>query len=526
MDDTTRTESGPLAGRREWIGLAVLALPTLLLSLDISVLYLALPHLSAQLGADSVEQLWIMDIYTFMLAGFLITLGTLGDRIGRRKLLLVGAALFGIASAFAAYSTTTEMLIIARAVMGISGATLMPSTLALISNMFLNTKQRGVAIGVWASCMMVGAAIGPIVGGLLLESFWWGSVFLMGVPVMVLLLIAGPILLPEYKDENAGRLDLLSVVLSLAAILPVIYGLKDAAKDGIGLTSIVAVVVGVLFGIVFARRQLRLEHPLLDLRLFKIRSFSAALAIIILGGIPLAGIFLLVSQHMQMVLSMSPTATGLWLAPVGLVIAIGASISPGIAQKVRPGYVVAVGMIGSIIGFVMLTQIDSASGLAMIVIGMILVYMGVGPSMALGVDMVVGSAPPEKAGSASATSETSTELGSALGIALLGSLATAVYRSNVTVPEQITGAQAQEAQDNIAGAVTVAEQAPEGAGAQLLDSANEAFSTAVNAGAIVGVVLFTACAVIAATMLRHVPPSGQAEQAEKQDALTQADGRQ
>ncbi len=216
------------AGRREWIGLAVLALPTLLASLDMSVLFLALPHLSADLGANSSQQLWILDIYGFMLAGFLVTMGTLGDRIGRRRLLMFGATAFGLASIVAAWSTSAEMLILARAALGIAGATLMPSTLALIRNMFHDARQRGVAIAVWMSCFMVGTAIGPLIGGVMLSMFWWGSVFLLAVPVMVILLVAAPTLLPEYRDAAAGRVDLTSVVLSLAAILPVIYGLKES----------------------------------------------------------------------------------------------------------------------------------------------------------------------------------------------------------------------------------------------------------------------------------------------------------
>src|SRR5690242_6635957 len=230
---STPTETAPeRATRREWTGLAVLALPTLLLSLDVSVLYLALPKLSASLGADSTQQLWILDIYSFMLAGFLVTMGTLGDRIGRRRLLLIGGTAFGAASVLAAYSTSPGMLIATRAVLGVAGATLAPSTMALIRNMFRDPRQMGVAIGVWFSCFMGGMALGPLVGGLLLDHFWWGSAFLLGVPVMLLLVAVGPWLLPEYRDENAGKLDLVSVALSLAAILPVIYGLKALARDG------------------------------------------------------------------------------------------------------------------------------------------------------------------------------------------------------------------------------------------------------------------------------------------------------
>src|SRR5690349_477428 len=227
------------ATRREWLGLAVLALPTLLLSIDVSVLYLALPTMGKSLRADSTQQLWILDIYSFLLAGFLVTMGTLGDRIGRRKLLLAGAAAFGVASVVAAYATSAEMLIVARAVLGVAGATIMPSTMGLIRHMFRSPQQMGAAIGIWFACFMGGMTLGPLVGGALLEHFWWGSAFLLGVPFMILLIVVGPFLLPEFRDAGAGRLDLASVGLSLAAILPFIYGLKDLARHGLSTSALV-----------------------------------------------------------------------------------------------------------------------------------------------------------------------------------------------------------------------------------------------------------------------------------------------
>jgi DHA2 family multidrug resistance protein-like MFS transporter len=314
MGTTVASGSGIQAGRREWIGLAVLALPTLLLSVDIGVLYLALPHLSADLGADSTQQLWILDIYSFMLAGFLVTMGTLGDRFGRR-LLLIGGASFGVASVIAAYSTSAEMLIASRALLGIAGATLMPSTMALIRNMFHNPGQMGLAIGVWFSCFVGGMTLGPLVGGVLLEHFWWGSAFLLGVPFMVLLLVTGPMLLPEFRDAGAGRLDPTSVVLSLAAILPVIYGLKELARNGGQPLPVASVVVGLVVGVVFVQRQRALTSPLLDLRLFASCTFSSALSIMLLGGVVMAGISLLSTMYMQMVHGLSPLDAGLWLYP-------------------------------------------------------------------------------------------------------------------------------------------------------------------------------------------------------------------
>lgn len=266
-----------LAGVREWTGLAVLALPALLISIDLSVMILALPHISSSLGADSSQQLWIVDIYGFMLSGFLITMGTLGDRIGRRKLLLLGGTAFAVASLLAAFSQSAEMLIVARALLGIAGATVSPSTLALIGNMFRDHKQRSLAIGIWLMCSMGGMALGPVVGGIMLERFWWGSVFLLGVPVMLILLLIGPILLPEYRQLESGRIDLFSVLLSLLAILPFIYGLKEIATHGLHITPLLFVLTGAVLGAVFVTRQRMLTNPLLDLRLFANHGFGTAL---------------------------------------------------------------------------------------------------------------------------------------------------------------------------------------------------------------------------------------------------------
>src|SRR6201991_2761900 len=270
------TQVAQRAGRREYAGLAVLTLPTILIALDMSVLYLALPHLGADLGASSLQQLWITDVYGFMVAGLLITMGTLGDRIGRRKLLLAGAAAFGVASVLAALSTSAEMLIATRALLGIAGATLMPSTLSLIRTMFHDASQRTVAISVWMAAFAVGGALGPLVGGFLLDYFWWGSAFLIGVPVMTILLVLGPVLLPEHRDREAGRLDLASVALSLVAVLSAVYGLKLVAESGFGWPPLAFVAMGLVAGLVFIRRQGRLADPLLDLTLFRVRTFSAS----------------------------------------------------------------------------------------------------------------------------------------------------------------------------------------------------------------------------------------------------------
>lgn len=488
----------------------MLALPTLLLAMDVSVLYLAIPHLSADLQPSNNQLLWIIDIYGFMIAGFLVTMGTLGDRIGRRKLLMMGAIAFGIASVGAAYASSPELLITARALLGIAGATLMPSTLALISNMFRDAQQRGMAIGVWVTCFSVGIAVGPVVGGLLLESFWWGSVFLLGVPVMVLLMVTAPVLLPEYRDAEAGRLDLASAVLSLATILPIIYSIKQLATDGLKVVPVAAIVVGVAFGVVFARRQRKLTDPLLDLRMFGNRSFCAALLTLLLSLGMLGGIYLFVTQYLQMVVGLSPLAAGLWLLPSAFALIVSSMLTPIIARKVRPGYIIGAAMAITSVGYVVLALVDSVAGLPVLVAGFILVYIGTSPVMVLGTDLVVSTASPEKAGSAAAMSETSAEFGISLGVAILGVVGAAIYRSDVagTVPAEVPAAAADLTRDTLAGAKTAAEGLPNQLGDVLLGPAREAFTNGLNGVSIICAVIAAALAFVAMGLLRHVRAGG------------------
>jgi MFS transporter, DHA2 family, multidrug resistance protein len=305
------------AGRREWIGLSVLALACVLYAMDLTVLHLAVPKLSADLQPSSAQLLWIVDIYGFLVAGSLITMGTLGDRIGRRRLLFIGAAAFGAVSLLAAFARSAEMLILLRALMGIAGATLAPSTLSLIFNMFADPQQRAAAIGVWISAFSAGSAIGPVAGGLLLEYFWWGSVFLLAIPVMALLLILGPRVLPEFRNPDAGRLDLRSAATSLLAILAIIYGLKEIAQYGLAWLPALAIAAGLAAGALFLRRQASLADPLIDLALFRIPSFNVALATNVIGVFVAVGYFLFIAQYLQLVLGLSPLTFRAVVAALG-----------------------------------------------------------------------------------------------------------------------------------------------------------------------------------------------------------------
>jgi len=466
------------AGRREWIGLGVIALPCLLYSMDLTVLNLALPSISADLRPSSTQLLWIVDIYGFMVAGLLITMGTLGDRIGRRRLLMIGAAAFGTASVLAAFARSSEMLIALRALLGVAGATLAPSTLSLIRNMFHDAQQRTVAIGIWVSSYSVGAAIGPLVGGLLLEYFWWGSVFLVGVPVMLLLLVLGPWLLPESRDPDAGRLDLASVALSLAAVLATIYGLKRVAESGWSWPAGLALATGLATGFVFVRRQLTLRDPLIDLRLFRHRAFSAALVSYTLGCFVLFGAFLFIAQYLQLVLDLSPLQAGLWTVPWALAFVFGSMLTPPLAARFPPGAVVTAGLVLAALGFAALAQPFIAPDLAVILVGSITMSLGLAAVFTLATDLVVSAAPPERAGAASALSETSSEFGGALGIAVLGSIGTASYRSGM-IAGAMTGvpqSALEAARDSLGAALAVARELPDGVADGLVTVARESFA--------------------------------------------------
>ncbi|WP_420497332.1 MFS transporter [Parafrankia sp. FMc2] len=511
------------AGTREWLGLAILALPTLLLSIDVSVLHLAVPHITTSLEPSASEMLWIIDIYGFLLAASLVTMGTLGDRVGRRKLLLIGAAAFGVLSLAAAWADGPILLIAARAALGIAAATLMPSTLALISNMFRDAKERGVAIAVWVTMFSVGIALGPVVGGALLELFWWGSVFLIAVPVMALLLVAGPVLLPEHRDEQAGRLDLVSVVLSLLAILPIVYGLKEIAREGGAVIPVLAIVVGLIAAVAFVHRQRTLTNPVLDVGLFRQRAFVATLATMLVAMLVAGGTYLFVTQYLQLVDGQSPLRAGLWLLPAAFALIVTSIAAPMAVSRFAPSTVVCAGLLLSAVGHAMLALVPASGGLTLLVIAFALVYGGGGPLIALGTDLVVGSVLPEQAGSAAAISETSTELGMALGVATLGSVGTAIYRGQLTLPEGLPADATDSARDTLAGALASVEGLAGPAGEALAASARDAFTDGLNVIGLISALVSVALAVLFATNTRSRPATESASVVEDAKEIVKAD---
>ena len=499
----TTTNAGR-ATRREWIGLSVLALACLLYVMDLTVLDLAVPAITADLRPTSSQLLWIIDVYGFMVAGALVTMGTLGDRIGRRRLLLVGAAAFGAVSVLAAFSTSPEMLIVSRALLGLAGATIAPSTLSLIFHMFTDPKQRTVAVGVWIGAFSAGSAVGPVLGGVLLETFWWGSVFLLALPVMGALLVLGPLVLPEYQDPNAGRLDLVSAAMSVVALLAMVYGVKLIAQDGLSTEAALAVAGGALVGLLWVRRQRRLADPMIDIGLFRIRSFNVALLVNFVAIFVMVGYMLYLAQYLQLVLGLSALEAGLWSVPGAAGFVIGSQLAPRLVSRVRPATLVAAGLAASAAGLVLLTQVAVDHGLVQLVVASAVVSLGMGPVFGLTTEMVVGSAPDEKAGAASGISETAAELGGALGIAVLGSVGVAIYRSGLAagMPTGVPTDVAAAARDTLGGAVSAAAELPGPTADALLDAARAAFVSGLQLTSAIAAVIAAAIAVVAAVALR------------------------
>ena len=492
---------GRRVGWRGWAALVVLMLPVLLVSVDNTVLSFALPEIALDLEPTSAQQLWIIDAYPLILAGLLVTMGTLGDRFGRRRMLLIGASGFAGVSALAAFAPSAEWLIAARAGMGVFGAMLMPSTLSLLRSIFTDRDQRRLAIAVWAAMFSAGSALGPIVGGILLEHFSWGSVFLMAVPVLVPLLVLAPLLVPESRDPHPGRIDAPGIVLSMATMIPIVYGIKELAVHGFGITAWLPMVAGVGFGILFVRRQLRAKSPMLDMRLFRQGSFSGALLVNLLSVIALVGFLFFVAQHLQLVVGLSPLQAGLALVP-GLVMMIvsGLAVVP-IAKRWPARVVIPAALVFSVAGYITVAFATGSDSAGALIAAFVSLGIGIGAAETVSNELVLASAPPAKAGAASAVSETAYELGAVLGTTVLGGILTALYRAKLVVPAGIPEAAAGAAYETLAGAVHAADEVGGSAGLALRAAAAHAFDSGVTVTALIGAALVVAAGIIAATTL-------------------------
>ncbi|GAA4902901.1 DHA2 family multidrug resistance protein-like MFS transporter [Stackebrandtia albiflava] len=504
------------ATRREWAGLALLVLPMLVLSIDLTVLFFAMPRLSLDLQPTASESLWIVHVYGFLIAGFLVTMGRLGDRFGPRRLMMIGSVAFAVLSVVAAFSTSATMLIIARAALGVAGATLMPSLFSLLRSMFRDDTQRRFAIAILFSTFSVGGAVGPLLGGALLEVFWWGSVFLINVPPMVALVIAGPKLLPERREGDSARIDLASVALSVTGMLAVVYGLQELtagqeAGDGDVWPYVAVVAAGLVVLVFFARRQRRLSHPLFDLALLTDRRMAVALGTLLVTGIGVAGIFYLFTQYLQWVAALSPLEAGLWTLPyIGLNI-LGAMVAPPVSARIRPAIVMVAGLAVAAVGAAGFAVL-SGDGVALWLLVAAISVIGLGQGAAVGLmsDLIISHAPADKTGSAAAAQEVGGELGTAAGIAVGGAVGVVAYREALAdtmpadLPEPVTAAARSSVHEGVTAADALDRDAP-----ALLDAVHGAVGHGLGTYAGIGAVLLVlAAGAVAAVLVRGSEGTG------------------
>ncbi|MFI2607634.1 MFS transporter [Kitasatospora sp. NPDC018619] len=492
-----------LTARQRWSGLAVLVLAVTVVALDATVLSLAIPSISETLDPSGTQLLWIGDSYSFVLAGLLVSMGALSDRIGRKKLLLAGSAAFGAASLLAAYAPGAGWLIVARALLGVAGATIMPSTLSLIRGLFPDDRERATAIGIWGAAATAGAALGPVVGGLLLEHFWWGSVFLLNIPVLVLLLVLGSRLLPESKDPSPGRWDVLSVALSMAGVIGAVYAVKEAAAHGVDRWDVpAAFVLGAAALVLFVRRQLRLETPLLDVRLFRDRRFTAAVSASLISLVGLSGVIFVVSQYLQLVRGFQPLQAGLAELPAFAGSVAGGLLTARIARRVGARRALTGCLLAMGLGVGALGWLEQDTTYLLLAASFLLVGTAEGVVYTLGADLVLSAAPADKAGAASAVSETAYELGTALGIALVGSVVGSIYAGGLSVPAGTDPAAAARAGESLGSAVETAHGLSPELAEPLLASARESFVHGMNSAGLLSAALLVGAAAMAWRLLR------------------------
>lgn len=482
---------------RRWAGLAVLSASLLLVVMDMTVLNVALPEISADLRPDSVSLLWMVDIYSLVVSGLLVTVANLGDRWGRKRMLITGFAIFGLASLAVLVADSPGQVIAIRAVLGVGGAMIMPSTLSMIRQLFTDPRERATALGIWATMAALGGALGPILGGALLQAFTWHSAFLVNVPVMAVAIVAALILLPESRSPNPSRWDAIGTVLSMVGMVALVYSIKHFGKDGLSAPgALISGTVAVAALGAFIRRCLRRPDPILEIRLFRRPAFSAGVISALAASVAMVGTMLLLSQWMQLVRGYSPLGTGLRLLPEAAGAAAASLLAPALASRIGARTVLAGGILVSGLGFLVLF-IWPTLNYPVVAVATTMVGIGLG-SLAIASAVIMAGAPPEKSGSAAAIEETSYELGGALGVAILGSVAGMVYRGALPTgdlaAQGVTGTSADVARESLGGALDVAREAG-ASGARLAAEAQSAFTDSLVWASLAGGALMTVTAV-------------------------------
>jgi len=518
-DHVTTPVTAPTGHPRRWAILGVLVISLLVVVLDNTVLNVALRTIADPehgLGATQSELEWAINSYTLVFAGLLFTAGILADRLGRRITLMTGLAIFGIASLISAYADTSAQLIAARALMGLGAAAVMPATLSIIANVF-EPRERGRAIGVWAGAVGLGVAIGPIVGGLLLEHFWWGSVFLINVPIVVIGVVLIATLVPESRDPRPNRIDVPGVLLSIVGLSLLTYGVIKGGEDGFGDTLAWSTLAGsVVVLTAFILWERRAEFPSLDVRLFANRSFSASTGIIGLVFFAAMGAMFFGAFYLQLVRGYGPLASGALFLPFAAAQMVFAPRSAAMVKRFGPKAVATVGLV--LVAAGLATWLVVGATTPIWVVGLAFFVMGVGMAnvMPPATEAIMATLPREKAGVGSAVSNTIRQLGGALGVAVLGAVLSSVYRDHLgSATDGLPAGAADAAKESISGAYGVAEQAGTAGGA-LISAANSSFITAMHYASVGSTIFALLGAVVALLWVpgkrpASAPPASSAE---------------
>jgi DHA2 family multidrug resistance protein-like MFS transporter len=463
------------AGANRWVVLVVLCVSLLLVALDATVLHVAVPAVTEDLKPGAIELLWIVDVYPLVCASLLILFGTLGDRVGRRRVLLLGYGLFGVASGAAALADTAQVLILARALLGVGGAMIMPATLSILRQVFPDRRERALAIGIWSAVAAVGAAVGPLLGGFLLEHFWWGSVFLVNIPLMLVSLPVGRLLLPESRGSGSGPWDVVGALTAAAGLFALVLGVKRLGGGELDVFTVVPLVVGAVLLVLFVRRQRRLTHPLVDLRMFTRPAFSTSVGCIVLAMLALVGLELIAAQYLQLVLDLSPLETGLRLLPLTIAAMAAGLAGARLLRLFGPRLMVCAGFCLTALAVLLLTAMGDADNTGLLVSGFVLLGFGLETTLFGAYESMLSEAPPEQAGGAAAIGETSYQLGAGIGIALLGSVMNAAYTPGLSGVPGVPESASRSAGHSLGEAYEVAGHLGGPAGVALRRAARDSF---------------------------------------------------
>ncbi|MFF3958164.1 MFS transporter [Streptomyces sp. NPDC001890] len=520
---TARIRLRPAAdGANRWVVLVVLCLSLLLVALDSTVLHVAVPAVTEDLNPSAVGLLWIVDAYPLVCASLLILFGTLGDRVGRRRVLLLGYGLFGVASAIAAMADSPAVLIVARALLGVGGAMIMPATLSILRQVFPDRRERAVAIGIWTAVAAVGAATGPVIGGFLVEHFWWGSVFLINVPLMALILPVGRLLLPESRGSHDGPWDVLGALMAAAGVLGVVLGVKRAgAGEILSPATLAPLLTGAALLVVFVRRQKRRTHPLIDMGLFTRPAFSTAVGCIVIAMLALVGLELIAVQYLQLVLGLSPLQTGLRLLPLTFAAMAAGATGSYTLRRIGPRRMVGWGFVLTAVSVLILTSMGQHDRPALLTVAFVALGFGLQTTLFGAYESMLSEAPADRAGGAAAIGETSYQLGAGMGIALLGSVMNAAYAPGLSkLPEAGVPAGARAAAAHSLGeAYQVADQLGGPLGAVLRSTARHSFITGLHVTLLVSAALLLAGALAALRLPRAMDcPAPVLDEPERADA--------